>query len=69
MRCMVKLTRTQIKQLKPFMAAAAADKGGFIVAQIGHLEPAYMRVGFIPPKLHKKFERCAKDIDLPEEQK
>ena len=62
----IKLTRAQVKLLKPFYDAVWADKeGSMVVAQLGSVNgfnrPDEMRVGFIPAKKAKAFKKVAVD--------
>ena len=58
----IKLTRTQVKLLKPFYEAVWVD--GYpcmIVAQIAREAPEEMRVGFVPKEKAKKLQHVAID--------
>jgi hypothetical protein len=61
----VKLTRAQIKQLKPYFAALKdqpiGKPYGMLVAQISDVFPQ-MRVGFIPGKLTRRFLWVAREL-------
>jgi hypothetical protein len=61
----VKLTRAQLKQLKPYFdhlkEQPVGKPFGFLVAQISDVLPQ-MRVGFIPGKLAKTFTHSAREL-------
>jgi hypothetical protein len=62
---MLKLTRNQLKQIKPLLdqvkaEADAGRTGGMLVAQLCHPNRGDLQVGFIPKKHATKFYRVAK---------
>lgn len=66
----VKLTRAQLKQLKPYFQALkdqpVGKPYGMLVAQISDRLPQ-MRVGFIPGELTKRFLFAARELPAPGE--
>ncbi|HUP06830.1 MAG TPA: hypothetical protein VMU47_06755 [Caldimonas sp.] len=61
----IKLTRAQVRQLKPYMewlrAQPRQEYGPMLVAQIAHEYPDEMRVGVIPAKKARAFVNTAND--------